>query len=687
MKRDKLFSALWAFLFSFALSVATVMCMVTAFGFGIDRGLLLRTCAVAALVGSVCYSLPLSLVPVGGSAVLLGYLWQNDTLAAATEAFLNRLTRLFDQAYGWGIIRWSYRTADEMEPDIVFVLCILGAAIALLCAWSVCRRKTGIPALILSFFAFATCFVVNDTVPDTPWLFLLILSFLVLMMTGAVRRQDEDQGNRLSLLLTPVAALTLLVLFAAIPREGYDRQEDAKRFADSILRSDSMQLLLGRMDEGNAIGVTDVNGVDLQTVGYRIESHAQVLQVTAPYTGTVYLRGRALDAYDGIRWQQSDLTYDNLYWPKHQLQVAGELSITTRFAHRMLYMPYYVDLADTRDVSMGLINEENLTEYSFACRRAIDPVNTPDMSLISSSYPQLSLDSYIRMDPTVQQWAQPLAQQVTANCANTYQKAQAIASYVRDSATYNTRTPRMPATEKNFARWFLEESDTGYCVHFATATTVLLQAAGIPARYVTGYMAQVTQGQQVTVYADQAHAWAEYWLPGYGWTVLESTPGDTTPQPEETTEDVSNIPTQSSTPNDEAPSATTPADAPVQTQKPRLDWVLWVLISLVAISALATLAEGQRRLRLRLRRKQLCNATPNQKALLYWQMTTVYADLLKETPDRALFALAQKAKFSQYTLTETELQQFEAYLQAATEKLRCHNLFRRFYYRFLLAVY
>lgn len=689
MKRDKLFSALWACLLSFALSLSATMCAVTAFGFGIDTGVLVRACAIAALAGSVCYSLPLSLAPVGIGAMMLGYLWQKGLLEATVEAFLNRLTRQYDKAYGWGVIRWSYRTADEMEPDIVIALCILGVAIALLCAWSVCRRKTGIPALAAGFLTFATCFVVNDTVPDTAWLFLFLLSVLVLMMTGSVRRQDEQQGNRLALLLTPVAALALLVLFAAIPRDSYDRQDDAKRFADSILHSDSMQLLLGRMDESNAIAASDTGGVDLKTVGYRIESQAQVMQVTAPYTGTVYLRGRALDAYDGLHWQQSNVRYNNLYWPQHQLQLAGDMTITTRFAHRMLYLPYYAEFSEPRDISTGLVNVENLTEYTFSCRKPVDPAGMPNMQLVSSTYPQTpALRNYIPLDETVLAWAQPLAEKLTAGNQSIYQQAQNIASYVRNSATYSTRTPRMPASEKNFARWFLEQSNTGYCIHFATATTVLLQAAGIPARYVTGYMAQVTEGQQVTVYADQAHAWAEYWLPGYGWTVLEATPPDSSAETEETTENPSAVTTpQTPVQTDGQASVTAPAEPSTSHPEKNRDWMLWALLGIAMICAMVTAAEVQRRLRLRLRRQQLDAADPNQKALLYWQAVTVRAALLKETPDAALYALAEKAKFSQYTLTEADLQVFEAYLQAAKEKLHRHNLFKRFYYRFLLAVY
>jgi hypothetical protein len=683
MKRDKLFSGIWAFLFAFAVSWAATMCVVTAFDFMIDTSVLIDTCFWTALVCSVCYTLPLGLVPVGAGAAILGYLWQNGTLEASLEAFLNRLTRQYDRAYGWGIIRWSHRVADEMEPDLVFMVCILGAVIALLTAWVVCRRKTVLPALFVIFLTVATCFVVNDTVPDTPWLYLLLLCVILLLLTGSVRRQDEKQGNRLCLWLTPVTALALLCLFAAIPRESYTGQATAKQITDAILQSDSMQLLMGHVDENSSVtGDTDANAVNLRSVGYRVESHAQILQVNAPYTGTVYLRSRAMDLYDGTSWKQSENDYQELYWPA-DLESMGEMTISTRFAHRMLYTPYYITVSDVRDISTGMPNEKSLTEYSFSCRRS---PQIAELSSMTMQWP--NLNDYIQMDDSVRQWTEPVVKQIRRSNQTVYQTAQVIASYVRNSALYNTRTPRMPADSKDFAQWFLENSETGYCVHFATATTVLLQAAGIPARYVTGYMAQVTEGETVTVYSDQAHAWTEYWLPGFGWTVLESTPSDDTTDPEQIPEETTaaTVPqtTAGAVPDE---SVTTSPDMP--TPDPMIDrgLVLWMLLGMASLCAAVTVAEGQRKLRLRLRQKQINCAKPNQKALLYWQMTTVYARLLKETPDLALYRLAEMAKFSQHTVTDDQLAQFEAYLQDAVQRLKQRNIFCRLYYRFILAIY
>lgn len=683
---QKLFTMLWAFLLSFSLSTAATMAVVTAFSLEIDTDLLLRTCARAAVICSLCYSLPLSLVPIGGGAAILGYLWQRGILEASVEAFLNRLSRQYDRAYGWGIIRWGYRTADQMEPDIVVVLCILGAVIALLTARSVCRRKTAILPLAAALCTFATCFVVNDTVPDIPWLYLLLLSFLVMLLTGCVRKQDASQGNRLCLFVTPVTALALLLLFAAIPQESYNKQDVAKNFTDKLLHSDSIQVLLGHMDEGGAIGgPANVNSVDLKSVGYRVETHSQVLQVTAPYTGTVYLRGRSMDYYDGTSWQQSDINYDSLYWPGSFLENAGEFTITTRFAHRLLYVPYYATTTDTKDIAPSMLNEKHLTEYSFAFRIPADP-----FSVSAHSVPSVPpLKNFVQVDPAVQKWAQPLAKKLIGDELAPHPIARTIASYVRNSATYSTRTARMPADKKDFAQWFLEDSNTGYCVHFATAATVLLQAAGIPARYVTGYYAQVTEGEPITVYSDQAHAWAEYWLPGYGWMVLEATPPEFSQEPEETTQATETTEASAAVtptrPVETTPTVTVPESpsAPAENR----DWVLWVLLGITGICGFVTAAELQRKLRLHLRQKRLDAAAPNQKALLYWQDAVCYARLLNKAPDSGLYTLAERAKYSQYTLTDAQLQQFESHAAASLSILRQHNLLRRIYYRFILALY
>lgn len=72
---------------------------------------------------------------------------------------------------------------------------------------------------------------------------------------------------------------------------------------------------------------------------------------------------------------------------------------------------------------------------------------------------------------------------------------------------------------------FLFGYQAGYCEHFAGSFVVLMRAAGIPARVVTGYVGGYRNpiGGYWVVRRSDAHAWAEVWLPGRGWVRVDPT--------------------------------------------------------------------------------------------------------------------------------------------------------------------
>jgi transglutaminase-like putative cysteine protease len=72
---------------------------------------------------------------------------------------------------------------------------------------------------------------------------------------------------------------------------------------------------------------------------------------------------------------------------------------------------------------------------------------------------------------------------------------------------------------------FLFETRRGFCEHYAGSFVLLMRLAGIPARVVIGY-----QGGEKNPHADHwvvrqsdAHAWAEVWLPEFGWWRVDPT--------------------------------------------------------------------------------------------------------------------------------------------------------------------
>src|SRR5699024_8865777 len=125
-------------------------------------------------------------------------------------------------------------------------------------------------------------------------------------------------------------------------------------------------------------------------------------------------------------------------------------------------------------------------------------------------------DLYLALPEQTRERARAILSQLSLSGQTVTDRAQEIADYVRSSARYDLQTQRMPEGEEDFALWFLEQADRGYCVHFATAAVVLLRTAGIEARYVSGYMIQTRAGETVTVTGEHAHAWAEYYEPALG---------------------------------------------------------------------------------------------------------------------------------------------------------------------------
>lgn len=146
-----------------------------------------------------------------------------------------------------------------------------------------------------------------------------------------------------------------------------------------------------------------------------------------------------------------------------------------------------------------------------------------------------------------------------AFCENNYTKATAIGSLADEVASVRLKNHWDPHSDtEEISNWirayladgfsyslvaevpegsdpleyFLFTSKSGNSVHYASAAVMLYRLFGVPARYVVGYevpaslfSAQAGGYYTATVQGDNSQAWAEIYVPGYGWQPKDMTPG------------------------------------------------------------------------------------------------------------------------------------------------------------------
>lgn len=134
---------------------------------------------------------------------------------------------------------------------------------------------------------------------------------------------------------------------------------------------------------------------------------------------------------------------------------------------------------------------------------------------------------YLQLPEDLPQRVRDLAASLTASFDNDYDKAKAIEKYLAANYSYNLDVPPVPR-DRDFVDYFLFDQAEGYCTYFASAMAVLARCAGLPARYVEGYMLppEPVEGSNswFIITNIQAHAWVEIYFEGYGWLPFEPTP-------------------------------------------------------------------------------------------------------------------------------------------------------------------
>ena len=139
---------------------------------------------------------------------------------------------------------------------------------------------------------------------------------------------------------------------------------------------------------------------------------------------------------------------------------------------------------------------------------------------------------YLQLPEMLPDIVSDTAFQVIEGEPDPYAQAVLLERYFQEQFMY-TLNPEYTPGDMDFVQHLLETRE-GYCVHFATAMTVMARSLGLPARYVEGFTL-IESGSQADSYratGRTAHAWTEIYLQGIGWLSFDPTPaGEDEPEP------------------------------------------------------------------------------------------------------------------------------------------------------------
>ena len=142
-----------------------------------------------------------------------------------------------------------------------------------------------------------------------------------------------------------------------------------------------------------------------------------------------------------------------------------------------------------------------------------------------TDYPSWVTDRYLQLPDDLPQRVRGLAEGLTDNRDNPYDKAIAIRNWLRIIPFYTTDI-EAPPEEADGVDYFLFETKRGYSSYFSSSMVVMLRAVGIPSRLAVGYSTGGWDDEtsRYVVISANAHSWPEAYFPDYGWIAFEPVP-------------------------------------------------------------------------------------------------------------------------------------------------------------------
>ncbi len=341
--------------------------------------------------------------------------------------------------------------------------------------------------LWVHYFLFASCFILHQSLGMAALIFaalLLQLNAHYLAFSAPGSPVPVKKMLKIALVFIPF----WLILFLLFPR-----------IAPLWALPGAQTAATGLGDELNPGSIERL--VESDQLAFRVEFNGR-----KPSADELYWRARIYDVFDGKSWRQrknkelgdfSRMKYDagkklsyKIIAEPHQQRHLYSLGVPVKFVY-----------PQRTDTDAMLSSRTTLSQRSsFELETVLTPV-----PVVPGQQQDLNLQL-----PAGNPQSRQLAAQLAAQYPQADQLAFAIGRYLKEGGFRYSLTPPLLSGEQ--IDMFLWQSKTGFCSHYAQATTFLLRAAGVPARIVGGYLGGEWRDDQSYLEVSQraAHAWVEY---------------------------------------------------------------------------------------------------------------------------------------------------------------------------------
>jgi protein-glutamine gamma-glutamyltransferase len=367
-------------------------------------------------------------------------------------------------------------------------------------------KRDALLVIFLGFFMVMTNFLYSQTIFIGVYMFTCVLFFVATLIgfnrvnTEATTRERLKPAAWLLVQAVPL----MLVMFFLFPR-----------ISGPLWRMPSQgQATTGLSDKMSPGDIDKLMKSD--ELAFRVDFDGP-----APQPFELYFRGPVLSLFDGTTWSLMASANNNT-------QDVVMTPISPAISYRVTQPPSSHQYLFALDLLGSLPPESEISsEYQL---RSIAPPNALRSYSMKSHLQYRAGNNlstpmrkrYLALgfgNPLTIEWGRSLRKK---HGADNVALVEEVLEKYRAEFEYTLEPPKLANSPMD---GFLFQSKKGFCEHYSGSFALLMRAADIPARVVTGYQGGEINSinQQLVVKQSDAHAWTEIWLDDRGWVRVDPT--------------------------------------------------------------------------------------------------------------------------------------------------------------------